>query len=1043
MERFFVSRPIFAISLAIVIVLVGLISILRLPIEQYPDITPPVVEVSASYDGADAETVNNAVATPLAQAVMGVSDMLYLQTTSANDGSMVMQVTFDIGSDPDLDAIFTQNNVATATPLLPESVTRQGVTTRKTMTGFLLVYSLHSDGRYDDEFLSNYAYINLQNELLKINGVGKVSIMGAGEYAMRVWLRPDVLKYYGIPVTDVTAAIEEQAGIYPAGQFGAEPAPDGTTYTYTVTMPPQISTAEEFGDIVIRTTSSGEQIRLRDVAEVSLGSQSYGVSSLFEDKPTALIVVYQQPGSNAMQVGRKVKAEMERLEQRFPDGVEATTIVDTTSSIGAGVKDIFRTLIIALILVIFIIYLFIQDWRATVIPLVAIPVSLIGAFMLFPLLGFTINIISLLGLVLAIGLVVDDAIVVVEAAQVNIAAGMTPREAALEAMRNVASPIVATTVVLLAVFIPVSFTGGITGRLFQQFSVTIAVSVVISAFNALTLSPALSALLLRRREPPKKGFFAAFNRWFARRMEGYTTFTPTLIRHVARTGIFIAVILVAIFLVWRKLPSGFLPEEDQGYVMVMVSTPEASSLQVTREAMAQADAVIRRLPQVASTSFAAGFNMMAGIASTDSGIIFVSLVDYADRKLSAMQIAQQLTGELYVAVPGAECYAFIPPSIPGLGITSGISVEVQDLEGRGTQYLLENTEKLLDSLRKLPTVASVTTQFNAGVPQRRLRIDKQQALAVGVDLGTLYGELTALLGGQYINNFNRFGKLYQTYLQAAPDYRTGKRSLDSYYVTSSSGESVPVASLVEVVDTVGVEYVSQFNLYRSIALTVTPAARASTATVMDQITATADEVLPDDIGTAWSGTSFQEANASRTGGLVYLLALVFVFLALAALYESWGLPLAILMSVPVAVLGAVLFIGGVHLMDALYVNDIYMQISLVMLIGLAAKNSILVVEYADRLFREKGVSLMDAAIGAAKLRVRPIIMTAFAFILGVMPLVFAHGVYATARNIMGVALVGGMLFATLLGIFVYPALYYFVGRIGRFERHRAQKQKQV
>lgn len=1043
MERFFVSRPIFAISLAIVIVLVGLISILRLPIEQYPDITPPVVEVSASYDGADAETVNNAVATPLAQAVMGVSDMLYLQTTSANDGSMVMQVTFDIGSDPDLDAIFTQNNVATATPLLPESVTRQGVTTRKTMTGFLLVYSLHSDGRYDDEFLSNYAYINLQNELLKINGVGKVSIMGAGEYAMRVWLRPDVLKYYGIPVADVTAAIEEQAGIYPAGQFGAEPAPDGTTYTYTVTMPPQISTAEEFGDIVIRTTSSGEQIRLRDVAEVSLGSQSYGVSSLFEDKPTALIVVYQQPGSNAMQVGRKVKAEMERLEQRFPDGVEATTIVDTTSSIGAGVKDIFRTLIIALILVIFIIYLFIQDWRATVIPLVAIPVSLIGAFMLFPLLGFTINIISLLGLVLAIGLVVDDAIVVVEAAQVNIAAGMTPREAALEAMRNVASPIVATTVVLLAVFIPVSFTGGITGRLFQQFSVTIAVSVVISAFNALTLSPALSALLLRRREPPKKGFFAAFNRWFARRMEGYTTFTPTLIRHVARTGIFIAVILVAIFLVWRKLPSGFLPDEDQGYVMVMVSTPEASSLQVTREAMAQADAVIRRLPQVASTSFAAGFNMMAGIASTDSGIIFVSLVDYADRKLSAMQIAQQLTGELYVAVPGAECYAFIPPSIPGLGITSGISVEVQDLEGRGTQYLLENTEKLLDSLRKLPTVASVTTQFNAGVPQRRLRIDKQQALAVGVDLGTLYGELTALLGGQYINNFNRFGKLYQTYLQAAPDYRTGKRSLDSYYVTSSSGESVPVASLVEVVDTVGVEYVSQFNLYRSIALTVTPAARASTATVMDQITATADEVLPDDIGTAWSGTSFQEANASKTGGLVYLLALVFVFLALAALYESWGLPLAILMSVPVAVLGAVLFIGGVHLMDALYVNDIYMQISLVMLIGLAAKNSILVVEYADRLFREKGVSLMDAAIGAAKLRVRPIIMTAFAFILGVMPLVFAHGVYATARNIMGVALVGGMLFATLLGIFVYPALYYFVGRIGRFERHRAQKQKQV
>ena len=1042
MEKFFVSRPIFAISLAIVIVLVGLISIMSLPIEQYPDITPPVVEVSATYDGADAETVNNAVATPVAQAVMGVSDMLYMQATSSNNGAMVLQVTFDIGSDPDLDAIFTQNNVASATAELPATVTKQGVTTRKTMTGFLMVYSLHSDGRYDGEFLSNYAYINLQNELLKIDGVGKVSIMGAGEYAMRIWLKPDVLKYYGIAVDEVIAAIEKQGGIYPAGQFGAEPAPDGVAYTYTVTMPPQISTAGEFADIVVRTTSSGEQIRLRDIAEVSLGSQTYGVSSSFESDPTAMIVIYQQPGSNAVAVGGKVKAAMERLSERFPDGVEAATIVDTTTSIDAGVKDIFRTLIIALILVIFIIYLFLQDWRATVIPLVAIPVSLVGAFALFPLLGFSINIISLLGLVLAIGLVVDDAIVVVEAAQVNIERGMKPHAAALEAMRNVASPIVATTVVLLAVFVPVSFTGGITGRLFQQFSVTIAVSVVISAFNALTLSPALCALLLRHREPSQKGFFAAFNRWFARQMEHYSTFTPTLMRHVARTGIFVAVVLGVIFVVWRKLPAGFLPEEDQGYVMVMVSTPEASSLRVTQQAMAEADAVIRTLPEVASTSFAAGFNMMAGIASTSSGIIFAKLVDYSDRKLSAMQIAQQLTGELYIAVPGAECYAFIPPSIPGLGITSGVSVEVQDLEGRGTAYLLENAEKLMDSLRRSPSIASVTTQFDAGVPQRRLRIDKQQALAAGVDLGTLYGELTTLLGGAYINNFTRFGKLYQTYIQAAPDYRLDHRSLDSYYVASASGESVPVASFIDVVDTVGVEYVSQFNLYRSISLTVTPAARASTTTVMQEITATASDVLPDDIGTAWSGTSYQEANASKTGGLVYVLALVFVFLALAALYESWGLPLAILMSVPVAVLGAVLFIGGSHLMNALYVNDIYMQISLVMLIGLAAKNAILVVEYADRLFREQGASLMDAAIGAAKLRVRPIIMTAFAFILGVMPLVFASGVYATARNIMGVALVGGMLFATLLGIFVYPALYYFVGKIGGFEKRRERKKQE-
>ncbi len=1043
MEKFFISRPIFAISLAIAMVLLGLSSIVRLPIEQYPDITPPVVEVSASYVGADAETVDNTVATPVGQAIMGVNDMLYLQSTSANDGSMTVQVTFDIGSDPDLDAIFTQNNVATATAQLPEAVTQQGVTTRKTMSGFLLVYALHSDGRYDDEFLSNYAYINLQDELLKINGVGKVDIMGAGEYAMRIWLRPDVLKYYAIPVEEVISAVERQAGIYPAGKFGAEPAPDGTTYTYTVTLPPQLATPDEFGSIVLRTTSAGEQIRLRDVADVSLGSQTYGMSSRFEGKPTALVVVYQQPGSNAMEVGQRVKSEIDKLRQRFPDGIEMTSIVDSTTSIRAGIKDIFRTLFIALGLVILIIFLFIQDWRAIVIPLIAIPVSLIGAFAVFPLLGLTLNIISLLGLVLAIGLVVDDAIIVVEAAQVNIAAGMTPRDAALEAMRNVSSPIVATTVVLLAVFLPVSFTGGITGRLFQQFSIAIAVSVVISAFNALTLSPALCALMLRKRDEIQRGFFGAFNRWFDRKMIRYTAFTSTLIRHTARTAVFLAVVVAAIAVVWKRLPSGFLPEEDQGYVMVMVSTPEASSLQVTRETMLQAENFIRQMPEVASTSFAAGFNMMAGIASTDSGIIFASLVDYDQRKLTAAEIAQKLTEELYFAVPGAECYAFIPPSIPGLGVTSGVSAEVLDLEGRGTEYLLRHTESLIDTLRKLPSIASVTTPFNADVPQRRLKIDKERMLAAGIDPGTFYGELGALLGGQYINNFTRFGKLYQTYLQAAPEYRADERSLESYYVTSASGESVPLTTFVEVKDTVGAEYISQFNLYRSISLNITPAAGASTATVMGDIERTAASILPDDVGTAWSGTSYQESQASKSGNTVYLLALIFVFLSLSALYESWGLPMAILLSVPVAVLGALLATGGMHLANALYVNDIYMQISVVMLIGLAAKNAILVVEYAHRIFQEKGTSLVDAAVGAARQRVRPIIMTAFAFILGVMPLVFATGVYATARNIMGVALVGGMLLATVAGIFLYPALYYLIGRIGRFERRRAQKTAQA
>lgn len=1039
---YFISRPIFAIALAVGIVAVGAVSLVGLPVEQYPDITSPVVEVSATYNGADAETVNQAVATPLAEQIMGVGNMLYMQATSAGDGSMALQVTFDIGSDPDMDAVFTQNRVASASAKLPQAVTQQGITTQKTMTGFLMVYALHSDGRYDGEFLSNYAYINLQNELLKINGVGKVEIMGAGEYAMRIWLKPDVLNYYGIPLDTIVTAIEQQGGLYPAGKFGAEPAPAGTVYTYTLTLPPQFSTAEEFAQIVVYTTAEGQQIRLNEVAEVALGSQSYGVSSRFEGDPTTLIVVYQEPASNAMQVGAAVRATMERVEARFPDGIEATAIVDTTTAIRAGIDDIFHTLLIALVLVVLIIYLFIQDLRATLIPLIAIPVSLIGAFALFPLLGFSLNIISLLGLVLAIGLVVDDAIVVVEAAQVQIERGKTPYEAAVEAMRNVASPIIATTVVLLAVFVPVSFSGGITGRLFQQFSITITVSVVISALNALTLSPALCALLLRRREGAQGGFFGRFNRWFNRQSDRYLHVTPLVMRHLTRTVLLMMVVGVAIVAVWRMLPKGFLPEEDQGYVMVMVNTPEASSLQITSAAMERADALIRRLPEVEATSYAAGFNMIAGVASTDSGVIFVALKGYGERKRSAMEIARALTDELYVALPEALCYAFIPPAIPGLGVTSGVTVEVQDLEGRGTAYLAAETDRLIEALGREKTIAAVTTQFNDGVPQRRLVVDREQALAQGVDLTTLYDDLSAYLGGRYIDNFTRFGRLYQTYIQAAPDYRTDRRSLESYYVTSASGASVPMATLVEVVDTVGVEFVSQFNLYRSISLTITPSEGASTATVMERIEAVAAEVLPDDVGTAWSGLSYQEAGASKQGGWIYLVTLLFVFLALASLYESWGLPLAILASVPIAVLGAVLFVALSHLLDPLYVNDIYMQISLVMLIGLTAKNAILVVEYADRLFFERGLSLEEATIEAAHLRLRPILMTAFSFILGVLPLVFAHGVYSTARNVMGIALVGGMLFATLIGIFAYPALYYLVGRLGHFERRREQKQQQ-
>ena len=1040
MKNFFIRRPIFAISLSVIIVLLGIISLGKLAIEQYPDITPPVVEVTATYEGADAETVNNAVATPIAESVMGVSDMLYMQSTSANDGSMTLQVTFDIESDSDLDAIFTQNRVATAMAKLPSSVTEQGVVTRKTQTGFLLVYALYSDGRYDESFLSNYAYINLENELLKINGIGKVDIMGAGEYAMRVWLRPDLLAYYNISVNEIISAIATEAGIYPAGEFGAEPTPDTTQFTYTVTMPRQISSAEEFANILLCTTEKGEQVRLRDVASVELGNQTYGSSSQFGNKPTTIITIYQEPGSNAVALGKAVKTKMSELAERMPDGIDTEVLVDGTKSISAGIREIFETLIIALVLVILIIFLFLQDWRATLIPLIAIPVSIIGTFMVFPLLGFTINIISLLGLVLSVGLVVDDAIVVVEAVQAGIEQGLSPRRATEEAMSKVTSPIIATTIVLLAVFIPISFSGGISARLFQQFAVTISVSVLFSMVNALSLSPALCALLLRKRKEHTKGLFGLFNRVFERAMGRYGSTISRAVTRWRTTLAMVAVMAVVIGAVLRLLPSGFLPEEDQGFFTISVTAPDNTALARTKQIMTKVDSVTKAtLPIVESTGVVSGFNLISGIASTNSGVIFVKLTDFDKRKMSSMEAVAKINEVLYSAIPEAECGAFVSPSIPGLGITSGVTFELQDRAGRGTAYLAEQSERLLTALRSEPRIQSATTEFRNGVAQKHLVIDKEHALMSGVSLSSLYSETATLLGGRMINNFNLYGRLYQSYLQAAPEYRADASSLERYYLKNGDGESVPLTSFVEVRDTTGVEYISQFNLYRSIDINVMPVSGASTGEIITDIERIADDVLPDDTSIAWSGVSFQEQEEGGKGAWVFLIAFVFVFFTLSSLYESWSLPLAIVAGVPLAVMGALCGVGLAHLIAPQFINDIYMQISLAMLIGLAAKNSILVVEYADKLFHEERQSLLEATINAAKMRVRPILMTAFASILGMLPLVFASGVYSTARNIMGVSLVSGLLFATLFGIILYPALYYLVGKVARFEQRRKEE----
>ena len=671
MEKFFINRPIFAIVLSIVFVLLGVLSLGSLPIEQYPDITPPTVEVSATYAGADAQTVADAVATPLAENVMGVSDMLYMQTTSAGDGSMSLQILFDIGTNPDLDEIFVQNRVASATPLLPAEVAQQGVTTQKSQTGFLLVYSLYSDGRYDNEFLSNYAYVYLQNELLKIDGVGKVQIMGAGKYSMRVWLNPERMAFYNLSVSDIASAIESQAELFSAGKLGAEPLANPTDFTYTVTTPSALSDPTEYEQIPLRVLPNGQTLRLGEVARVELGCQTYGASSSFGDKPASLIAIYQTPGSNAVEVGRNVKAQMTTLAERFPEGVEVATIVDATVTIEEGISEIFLTMGFTLLLVVLVIFVFLQDLRAVLIPLVAVPVSIIGAFMLFPLLGFSVNIISLLGLVLAIGLVVDDAIVVVEAAQVGIERGLTARQATLEAMRHVSSPIIATTVVLLAVFVPAAMIEGITGRMFQQFAIGISVSIVISAFNALTLSPALCSLLLRAKERPTKGPLGWFNRIFGRASEHYLSGTKVMVRHSVRSVVLVAITAVATLFLFRALPGGFLTAEDQGYVMVSVELPNAASVSRTAEAIAKARSEIAKIEGVQYQASTAGFDLLTGVAATNAGVIFVSLEPYKERSLSAQQIADRINATLYAEVADGVFYAFEPPSIPGLGVSSG------------------------------------------------------------------------------------------------------------------------------------------------------------------------------------------------------------------------------------------------------------------------------------------------------------------------------------------------------------------------------------
>jgi len=1036
--NFFVHRPIVAMVIAIVIVIVGLVFLLGLPIEQYPNLTPPIVQVRATYTGANAVNVEESVATPLEQQINGVDNMIYMKSTNANDGTMVIDISFDVGTDPDMNTVLAQNRVSAATAKLPEQVKKYGVTTEKSLPNILMLITLTSDGRYDQNFLGNYALINIKDQLARIKGIGRVNVLGASDYSMRIWVKPDRLAQMGLTVPEIMKAINEQNVIVPGGKFGAEPAPPGTEFTYTVRLPERFNSPEAFGEIVVRTTPDGSQVKLKDIATIDLGVETYNAFTRLNGETCSIIALYQAPGSNAVELAQNVINEMEVLKKNFPESVKYDVSLDSTEPITAGIKEIVTTLIIAVLLVVLVVFIFIQDWRATLIPTIAIPVSLIGAFIFFPMLGFTINVLSLLGLVLAIGIVVDDAIVVVEAVQVNIENGMSAKEATLEAMRKVTAPVIATTLVLVAVFIPVAGMVGITGRLYQQFAITIVVSVMVSSLNALTLSPALCSLLLKKPKPykgPLGWFFGKFNKMMHKGTDSYLSFTHVVTRKIVRSVIFIVIVTIAAGIFGKLVPGGFIPEEDMGYFYVNVQLPNAASLQRSDAVAKDIEAILLSYPEVKYVTNATGYSLLSGAMSPNNGFMFITLNSWGDRKLTVKQIIEKINRELAVKIKAAQAFAFGPPAIPGLGNGSGFSIMIQDRGGNTPAYLAQKTAEFIKAATSRDEIGFAFTTFQASVPQRYLDLDKEKALKLGVSLNDLYTTIGAFMGGAYVNDFTRFGRLYKTYIQAEPQYRNDESGISNFFIKNKDNKMVPLSTLVSVKNISGPDYTNRFNLYRAVEVTGSPAPGYTSAQAMNALEEVAEETLPDDMSYSWNAMSFQEKKASGSLGIIMTFSLIFVFLILAAQYESWSLPFSILLGTPFAIFGALFALWASRLISPTFENNIFAQVSFVMLIGMAAKNAILIVEYANDEFKN-GLNLFDAAIKAAKSRFRPILMTAFSFIFGIFPLVVATGSGAEARKVMGMALLGGITIATLLGVFLYPMLFVMIGKIAKYEKKR-------